>query len=96
MGILQNMNEIINILSTGIAFTLLYLIFILISLIIFWLLIRPIVIWYFKINKIIEELEKINKQLETNNKTIKPIFKKKIKTDYEKWGPKKTNKIKNE
>lgn len=96
------MNDLLNLFGISLGFGLFYLALFFVFYGGFCLLIRPLILWYFKINKIIQEqentnffLEKILEELEkqsdyssTEHKYFEKPVEQSKETDYSKYMPK--------
>ena len=79
-------NEILKLFKAGIFSTLIIGISIISFNIAIWLILRPVICWYFKINEKIELLFEIRDLLEKQNMTQKSIIKN-ISEDDSRWTP---------
>ena len=79
-------NEILEFFKTGILSTLIIGISVISFNIAIWLLLRPVICWYFKINEKIELLSEVRDLLEKQNLNQKSKIKD-IPEDNSRWAP---------
>jgi len=84
-------NEIVELFKAGILSTLIIGISIVSFSIAIWLIMRPVICWYFKINEKIELLSEIRDLLEKQKMTQQPLIEN-IPEDNSRWAPPKKNK----
>jgi len=79
-------NEILELFKTGILSTLIIVISVISFNIAIWLILRPVICWYFKINEKIELLSEVRDLLEKQNLNQKSKIKD-IPEDNSRWAP---------